>query len=183
MHIWFLLELIDFLGIAENSKGISTLSKPRKLDTFVLLETKNFASVLVYMGSFLTYPRGKYEMERYRLRTKGVFTPIERLIRKDTSEVHWRSVLENNFIIIYGFNEECRVADEKDEVFQWLLEATSDARYNVTVYKYKQKDKHTKDSVEKVDLSNGNVFKKCRKDQGPYIHQTHFLREQRVCHL
>jgi RHS repeat-associated protein len=140
----------------KTAKGLPLYRDYEDSDTFVLSGAEDLVPVLDKNDARQKHDRGDYEMERYRPRTEGLFARIERWVHKDGG-VHWRSVSKENITSIYGFSEKHRVVDpdDKDRVFQWLLEETFDARGNVVLYEYKQENDQ--------NIASGQVFENGRK--------------------
>ena len=79
-----------------------------------------------------------YRVDRYRPRTEGAFTRIERWTRLADGDVHWRSITRDNVAHRYGEEPEARIADPDDprRVFSWLLCRSDDGRGNTIAYEY-----------------------------------------------
>jgi RHS repeat-associated protein len=79
-----------------------------------------------------------YRVDRYRPRTEGAFTRIERWTRLADGDVHWRSITRDNIAHRYGEDPAARIADPDDprRVFSWLLCRSDDGRGNAIVYEY-----------------------------------------------
>ena len=79
-----------------------------------------------------------YRIDRYRPRTEGAFTRIERWTRLADGDVHWRSITRDNIAHRYGEDPEARIADPDDpgRVFSWLLCRSDDSRGNTIAYEY-----------------------------------------------
>ena len=83
-------------------------------------------------------PAPGYRVDRYRPRTEGAFTRIERWTRLADGDVHWRSITRDNIAHRYGEDPDARIADPDDprRVFSWLLCRSDDGRGNAIVYEY-----------------------------------------------
>jgi RHS repeat-associated protein len=79
---------------------------------------------------------------RYRPRTEGLFTRIERWEHHDTHDVHWRTITKDNITSIYGGRAASRIADpdSAQRVYEWLLQETFDATGNHVLYEYARDD-------------------------------------------
>jgi hypothetical protein len=84
-----------------------------------------------------------YRVRRYRPRIEGLFARCERWSKIGTpSDVHWRSISQDNILSIYGFDTESRIADPLGacRIFTWLICETRDDRGNAVLYRYKADD-------------------------------------------
>ncbi len=84
----------------------------------------------------------EFHIRRYRPRTEGAFSRIERRVDKQSGVVHWRTISRDNITSIFGFGDESRISDPEDEtrVFEWLLEESFDGKGNVIRYEYKREN-------------------------------------------
>lgn len=80
-----------------------------------------------------------YMVRRYRPRTEGAFTRIERWTHLASGVQHWRTRSSANVCSIYGRTPAARVCDPEKphHVFQWLLEEVSDKQGQRMVFAYK----------------------------------------------
>ncbi len=99
-----------------------------------------------------------YIVDRFRPRIEGSFSKIERWKRKDTGDVHWRTVSGGNISSWFGFTPESRIADPEDEsrVFEWKLCKTHDDKGNIALFEYK-----TENFIDIPD----SIFEKNRKNK------------------
>jgi len=84
-------------------------------------------------------PYNGYLVRRYRPRTEGLFSLIERWTRISDGDIHWRTISIDNILTVYGKDEESRISDPKDEkgrVFSWLICQSFDDKGNAIVYEY-----------------------------------------------
>ena len=84
-----------------------------------------------------------YTVERFRPRTEGPFTRVERWTRTADGSVHWRTISTNNVTSIYGRDDESRIFDPDGpppRVFGWLLCESYDDRGNTIRYVYKREN-------------------------------------------
>lgn len=84
---------------------------------------------------------GPYSVHRYRPRTEGAFSRIERIVHS----VHgtwWRVTTRNDFTTLYGLDGASRIVDPTDptRIFQWLPALAFDALGNCIIYHYKPED-------------------------------------------
>ena len=88
-------------------------------------------------------PSVGFRVERYRPRTEGLFSRIERHIDLMTGDVHWRSVSKENIVSTYGRTTATRIYDPADpaRTFRWLIDETRDDRGNIITYEYKQENR------------------------------------------
>ena len=77
-----------------------------------------------------TLTRGPYAVHRYRPRTEGLFSRIEKWV-DPSGDVHWRATTKDNVTSIFGRTAQARVFDSADSrrVYTWLLEETFDAKF------------------------------------------------------
>jgi RHS repeat-associated protein len=88
----------------------------------------------------------KYRVLRYRPRTEGLFSRIERWTRCSDGDTHWRSISKDNVTTLYGKREkydgsssvESRIVDPSapQRVFSWLICQTYDDKGNAISYRY-----------------------------------------------
>ncbi|KAG7284482.1 hypothetical protein NEMBOFW57_010857 [Staphylotrichum longicolle] len=82
-----------------------------------------------------------YEIRRYRPRTEGLFSCIEKWISLDTGEMHWRTISKDNVTTLFGTDVDSRISDPSGPTtFSWLLTTSYDDRGNAAVYEYKRED-------------------------------------------
>jgi RHS repeat-associated protein len=91
-------------------------------------------------------PRGEYTVARYRPRTEGLFARVEKWVRNDDGDVHWRATTKDNVTSIYGRTKEARIFDPDNEnhIYEWLLQETFDAKGNHILYEYARDDPNLK---------------------------------------
>lgn len=82
-----------------------------------------------------------YTIKRYRPRTEGDFSRIEKITHKDHG-AYWKVTSKNNTTTILGRSSSARIADPEDEtrIFQWLVELSYDDKGNWIKYEYKEED-------------------------------------------
>ncbi|GAB4560631.1 MAG: hypothetical protein Tsb0020_07470 [Haliangiales bacterium] len=85
---------------------------------------------------------GLYIVRRYRPRTEGLFSRVERWTDTKSGMSHWRSISKDNITTVYGRSPDARVADPDDptRVFTWSIEESRDDKGNVIAYEYKPED-------------------------------------------
>lgn len=90
---------------------------------------------------------GDVRVTRYRARSEGRFSRIERWSDTATGVSHWRTVDPEGVHRVYGRSAEARIADPRDEsrVAEWLLEEVRDGRGNV------RRHLHAAEDLEGVD--------------------------------
>lgn len=93
-------------------------------------------------GTRVTSTEGDFFVERFRPRTEGAFTIIERLTNTTTKEVHWRAHGADNSRSRFGFTTESRIAHPTyaKRVYAWLLDEMRDDRGHVVAYRYEAED-------------------------------------------
>lgn len=84
---------------------------------------------------------GLYSVQRYRPRTEGAFSRIER-IAHPAHGTWWRVTTRDDFTTLYGLDAASRIADPADpaRIYQWLPALAFDALGNCVVYHYKPED-------------------------------------------
>ncbi|MBL1278764.1 MAG: VCBS repeat-containing protein [Fluviicola sp.] len=82
-----------------------------------------------------------YTVQRYRPRTEGAFSKIEKISHSDHG-VYWKVTSRDNTVTIFGRSSTARIADPEDEtrIFQWLAELSYDDKGNWIKYIYKEED-------------------------------------------
>ena len=95
----------------------------------------------------------RYKVDRYRPRTEGLFSRIERWTNdNDPADTFWRSISKDNLTSWYGRNTQSRVADPSNpqRIFSWLICESHDDKGNVVAYDYKS------ETSEGVTLSHSH---------------------------
>lgn len=89
-----------------------------------------------------TYAPTGYSVTRYRPRTEGLFSRIEKWVRNNDGDIHWRSISKGNVHTVYGESASCRIVhpDDSSKVFQWMIERSWDDKGNVMLYEYKKEN-------------------------------------------
>jgi RHS repeat-associated protein len=79
-----------------------------------------------------------FTVTRYRPRAEGSFARIERWVRSDDGDTHWRVTAQDNTTSIYGETQAARIADPADatRVFAWLIERAYDDTGGQVAYAY-----------------------------------------------
>ena len=145
--------------ITRRTKGLPEYHDAVESDVFVLTDTEDLAPILVQ-------PAGApwvrevlpsrvingvtYRIDRYRPRTEGLFSRIERWTNLAVpQDCFWRSISRDNITTWYGRTQNSRIADPADptRVFSWLICESYDDRGNVIAYEYKQ------ENSDDIDLS------------------------------
>lgn len=85
-----------------------------------------------------TVETGLYTVRRYRPRSEGSFSRIER-ISHPLHGTWWRITTRDDFTTLYGLDETSRIADPSDtaRIYQWLPALAFDNLGNCVVYQYK----------------------------------------------
>lgn len=89
--------------------------------------------------------RDQYKVLKYKPRTEGLFARIEKWENKNTNETHWHIITKENIHNIYGKTNNAKIIKPKkpediEEVYEWLLEETFDAKGNHILYEYIKED-------------------------------------------
>nr|BFE36953.1 hypothetical protein GCM10010200_092040 [Actinomadura rugatobispora] len=122
-------------------KGVPEYRDGDESDVYLLSGVEDLVPVLRPDGTRfadeVTAPG--YVVHRYRPRTEGLFARIERWTRRDTGDVHWRSVTSGGVTTRYGTDRRSRVA-EGTRVFSWLACESYDDKGGALVYEYVEED-------------------------------------------
>ncbi|WP_372635471.1 SpvB/TcaC N-terminal domain-containing protein [Fodinibius sp.] len=151
----------------KTAKGLPRYRDGDESDTFIMSGAEDLVPLLVektegWKRKILTKSENgeHFKIYRYRPRTEGSFSRIERWVNKKSGEIHWRTTSKNNRTSIYGRSPESCIVDPKDpkRVFEWLIEETRDPKGNVIRYEYKQEDGRgvTPNVWEQHRLDNGS---------------------------
>ena len=86
--------------------------------------------------------RDGYRIRRYRPRTEGLLSRIERWTRLVDGDTHWRTISRGNVLSVYGFDARSRIADPSDptRVFSWLVCESYDDTGNAILYEHAAED-------------------------------------------
>ena len=110
-----------------------------------------------------TYASNGYSIVRYRPRTEGAFTRIERWTRDADGDVHWRTISASNGHAVYGESAAARVFDPADpsRVFEWKLERSWDDKGHCMQFEYARENTDglsTQNAWEAHRLRDANAF-------------------------
>lgn len=118
-------------------------------DTFVISGSEDLVPELKKSGDdwqknilFKTENADTYKVIRYRPRLESGFVRIERWIRKNDGDTHWRAITPGNTHSYYGLTDESRIYDPKNpsRIYEWKLCRTHDDKGSITIYKYKKEN-------------------------------------------
>ncbi|KAH7109097.1 insecticidal toxin complex protein [Dendryphion nanum] len=123
-------------------------------DTFILSGAEDLVPLLTYdtaTSSWIdpgatpaTVDGIAYQVHRFRPRTEGTFTSIERWTpdQLGSNGTYWRVLSASNETNLYGSTIESRIFDpeEPSRIFSWLLCEVRDATGNIMVIDYKRED-------------------------------------------
>jgi hypothetical protein len=117
-------------------------------DTFILSDAVDLIPLLkqnAATGEWEPVIRktAQFRIKQYHPRIKAAWVRIEQRRKKDTGEIHWRTISPSNVITYFGIEENSRLADPADKtrkILEWLLSYTFDDKGNLIVYRYKPKD-------------------------------------------
>jgi len=115
-------------------------------DIFVISGAEDLVPVLDKYSNLPFYiNRVNYTIYRYRPRTEGSFSRIEKWVRDD-GDIHWRVITKENITNIYGKSDSTRLFDSKNtrHIFEWFLEETFDAKGNHILYEYEKENLNIK---------------------------------------
>jgi hypothetical protein len=112
----------------KTDKGLPRYQDADESDVFILSGAEDLVPVLVNQnGEWQRDPfdsdDGTFTIHRYRPRIEGLFARIERWTKKQTGDIHWRSITKDNITTIYGKTANSRIFDPADplRVFNWLI--------------------------------------------------------------
>lgn len=160
----------------KTDKGLPQYDDEKETDTFILSGTEDLVPEFKKndSGEWVTDSTGnlqryeelrevngvQYRVCRYRPRTEGVFSRIERWIRTNDGDTHWRSISKDNVTTLYGKRDaktndarvESRIADPiaPTRVFSWLICESYDDKGNAISYRY------VADDDSGVDISSAH---------------------------
>ncbi|CAM4076812.1 SpvB/TcaC N-terminal domain-containing protein [Zobellia nedashkovskayae] len=154
-------------GIARKTeKELPKYKDEIESDTFVISGAEDLIPVLEEAGgnwSKTSISRSEngidYAIFRYRPRIEGSFIRIERWVRTNDGDTHWRTVTPGNIHSYYGLTDESRISNPLDssKVFEWKLCRSHDDKGSITIYLYKKEDFVGVDNR----LSEKNRINKC----------------------
>ena len=125
----------------KTDKGLPRYWDSEESDVFILSGAEDLVPVLKADGSreVLDSPDRQFKIQRYHPRIEGLFARIERWMKVDSGEIHWRSISKDNITTLYGKTEESRIADPGDSshIFTWLICESYDDKGNAIRYQYK----------------------------------------------
>jgi RHS repeat-associated protein len=124
--------------------GIPRYADGAESDVFTLSDVDDLVRLRGADGSLVAddLSVAGFAVRRYRPRTEGSFTRIERWTRLSDGDVHWRTLSGENLLSVFGRDAASRVADPHDasRVFSWLLCQIRDDVGNAIIYDYKPED-------------------------------------------
>ena len=126
----------------KTDRGLPTYQDEDDADTFVLSGAEDLVPT-PDPDVTRTIDGASYRVRRYRPRTEGPFTRIERWTHAASGAIHWRAITRDNVTSLYGRAAESRIADPADpdrRIFRWLLCETTDDKGNAVRYEYKAED-------------------------------------------
>jgi RHS repeat-associated protein len=138
-------------------KGLPTYADAAESDVYLLSGAEDLVPVLHDDGTRYaddTTAPG-YVIHRYRPRTEGLLSRIERWTATATGDVHWRSISHDDVTTRYGTDDRSRIADGT-RVFSWLACETYDSRGNALAYTY------VAETADGVDLTRGSEQRRNR---------------------
>jgi RHS repeat-associated protein len=125
----------------KTDKGLPRYWDGEESDVFILSGAEDLVPVFRADGSreVLDSPDGQFKIHRYRPRIEGLFARIERWIKVDSGEAHWRTISKDNITTLYGQSTQSRIAepDEPTHIFSWLICESYDDKGNAIRYEYK----------------------------------------------
>lgn len=85
---------------------------------------------------------GDHLIRRYRPRTEGHFSRIERWLEKNSGIIHWRMISADNTTTIFGSTPASRIFNPQkpEQVFEWLIDFTFDDKGRCASYEYVAED-------------------------------------------
>ncbi|MHC4675901.1 MAG: SpvB/TcaC N-terminal domain-containing protein, partial [Planctomycetota bacterium] len=144
----------------KTEKGLPTYTDK---DVFVMSGAEDLAPYLDSSGNPVAVPnQNGYSITLYRPRIEGLFARIEKWVRQNDGDVHWRVRTRDNITSIYGKSGTARLADPDNahHIFEWLLDETFDAMGNHIYYEYVK---------ENPNLRIAKIYEENRKYNQTYI--------------
>jgi RHS repeat-associated protein len=126
----------------KTDKGLPRYLDDDESDVFLVSGAEDLVPILDNGGNRFSLSRTvhgvAYRIHLYRPRIEGMFSRIERWARVDNQVSHWRTITRNNVTTMYGFDENSRIVDPRDErrVFSFLICLTFDDKGNAVQYEY-----------------------------------------------
>jgi len=121
-----------------------------------------------YLLNETNSPDGLFTIRFYKPRIEGLFARIERWSHKTSGEIRWRVITKENTTTLYGWSEDARIANPKDEkkIFEWLPEIVFDDKGNCSYYIYKKDDEagldaslpHNRNRLEAGNITYVNLY-------------------------
>ena len=80
-----------------------------------------------------------WNLFEYLPRVQQVFSLIQHLVKEDGSESYWKITTNENTVSFYGRSNASRIynPDNPTQIFEWLIEQSTDAKGNKIIYNYK----------------------------------------------
>ena len=122
----------------KTDKGLPRYEDGEESDVFILSGAEDLVPVL-QSGNFAEVERDGYRIRQYRPRIEGLFARIERWLKLDSGEIHWRSLSKDNVTTLYGQTQNSCISnpDNSSQVFSWLICESYDDKGNAIHYHYK----------------------------------------------
>lgn len=122
----------------KTDKGLPRYEDGEESDVFILSGAEDLVPVL-QSGNFAEIERDGYRIRQYRPCIEGLFARIERWIKLDSGEIHWRSLSKDNVTTLYGQTQNSCISnpDNSFQVFSWLICESYDDKGNAIHYHYK----------------------------------------------
>jgi RHS repeat-associated protein len=175
----------------KTDKGLPQYCDAQDSDVFILsaaedlvpeFEKKPDGSWLLNGGNQVVHEKPRtvggvtYTVRRYRPRTEGLFSRIERWTRVDQpGDVHWRSISKDNILTLYGNEPDSRIADPQDssKIFSWLISETRDDKGNAVLYRYKAEDGRGVDT-SRTNEHNRGPLSDSRRSANRYLKHIYY---------
>ena len=144
----------------KTEKGLPTYTEE---DSFVISGAEDLVPYLDDKTGqpIISPPLGDYTITRFRPRTEGSFSRIEKWVQTN-GDIHWRIITKENITSVYGKTSDARLFDlnNSNHIFEWLLEETFDAKGNHIFYEYVK---------ENPELRISEIYEKNRQYNQVYI--------------
>ncbi len=95
-----------------------------------------------------------YTVTRYLPRLESVFSKIEFWVNDDSGESHWEVFSADNVKSTYGTTDNSRIfnPENKHQIFQWLIDNSTDSKGDEIVYTYKaENDENVPPFIKSAD--------------------------------
>lgn len=106
--------------------------------------------IYMWEGSELVLKKGSpskmdndWNVFEYLPRVQAAFSLIQHFVKEDQSESYWKITTKENTVSVFGASVRSRILNPANpaQIFEWLIELSTDAKGNKIVYTYKAENK------------------------------------------